>query len=172
MTEWLASQAAAWIMRQQERYRPVGNPLVQEQRSALQDYFPGPVLDASILVGVDTIENPDFYSSLGSIGPNVPLIDFSGAQGITFADTILIRSRARTRSEEYSLVFHELVHSVQYSVLGIPAFAALYVAGWFSAGGDYARNPVEAQAYALQDRFETETRSFSVEAEVRQQLRS
>jgi len=63
-------------------------------------------------------------------------------------------------------LFHELVHVVQYRVLGLKRFSELYVKGFLLRGG-YARIPLEQQAYALGARFdESPGIEFSVEEEV------
>lgn len=60
------------------------------------------------------------------------------------------------------LLFHELVHVVQYERLGLPEFVAKYVGGFLS-GGSYEAIPLEMNAYELEARFATApARSFSV----------
>lgn len=67
-------------------------------------------------------------------------------------------------------LFHELVHVVQYRVLGLKRFARLYVNG-FLKGGGYKRIPLELQAYELGRRFERDSRKvFSVEEDVIRRL--
>ena len=64
------------------------------------------------------------------------------------------------------LLFHELLHVVQYEKLGLAEFAAKYVKG-FLIGGSYPAIPLEMNAYELEGRFATEqTKAFSVGAEV------
>jgi hypothetical protein len=64
------------------------------------------------------------------------------------------------------LLFHELVHVVQYEKLGLPQFAARYVTGFLS-GRAYEAIPVEMNASESDARFAGEPAAFSVEAEVR-----
>ena len=67
-----------------------------------------------------------------------------------------------------ALLFHELVHVVQYAQMGVKEFAARYVNG-FIQGGSYQEIPLEKNAYALEGRFSQNTsEQFSVDDEVRQ----
>jgi hypothetical protein len=69
------------------------------------------------------------------------------------------------------LLFHELVHVVQYEKLGVPEFARKYVMG-FLRGGSYKAIPLEMNAYELGARFAAApTKTFSVEAEVERWIR-
>ena len=63
-------------------------------------------------------------------------------------------------------LFHELVHVVQYSQLGLHEFAAKYVTR-FLTGGSYEAIPLEMNAYELDARFASAPlNGFSVETEV------
>jgi len=64
------------------------------------------------------------------------------------------------------LLFHELVHVVQYEKLGIVNFAAKYVNGFLS-GGSYEAIPLEMNAYQLDARFAAApAETFSVSDQV------
>jgi hypothetical protein len=64
------------------------------------------------------------------------------------------------------LLFHELVHVVQYEKLGFAEFAAKYVKGFLS-GGSYEAIPLEMNAYELDAQFAAApTRGYSVKVEV------
>jgi hypothetical protein len=63
------------------------------------------------------------------------------------------------------LLFHELVHVVQYRLLGVNRFARLYVRGFLSRGA-YSDIPLERCASALEQRFAWERSPFSVQDEV------
>jgi len=64
------------------------------------------------------------------------------------------------------VLFHELVHAVQYEKLGLAKFAAKCVKGFLS-GGSYETNPLEMNANELDTRFATTpTKPFSVADEV------
>jgi hypothetical protein len=80
---------------------------------------------------------------------------------ITFVDTVVSHEPLTDR-----LLFHELVHVVQYQKLGVPGFSAKYVTGFLS-GGSYETLPLEMNAYKLDARFAgAPAKPFSVEDEV------
>ena len=51
------------------------------------------------------------------------------------------------------LLFHEIVHVVQYRLLGVRGFAEQYIRGWARSGFDYREIPLEVEAYALEAEF-------------------
>jgi len=62
--------------------------------------------------------------------------------------TIFVK-RARANDEE--LYFHELIHVVQWRLLGAEFFLAMYAAGLEKFG--YRDSPLEKMAYDAQDMF-------------------
>jgi hypothetical protein len=89
------------------------------------------------------------------------LLEMSSISAITLVDVVAYPERLNR-----STLFHELVHVVQYRVLGLKRFAELYVKGFLSGGG-YEGIPLELQAYELGARFDREPdKIFSVEEDV------
>jgi hypothetical protein len=89
------------------------------------------------------------------------LPDFAEMAAVTFVDTVVSHEPFSNR-----LLFHELVHVVQYRKLGLAEFATKYVRG-FLTGGSYEAIPLEINAYELEGRFAVApTNIFSVETEV------
>jgi hypothetical protein len=69
-------------------------------------------------------------------------------------------------------MFHELVHAVQYEILGLDEFSRHYVRGIVEGDFDYYRIPLEVMAYDLDRRFaDNPGAEFSVLDEVRGLLR-
>jgi hypothetical protein len=66
------------------------------------------------------------------------------------------------RAHDESLHFHELVHVIQWRLLGPEKFLALYADGLERFG--YRKSPLEVMAFRLQSRFQREAQPFSVEA--------
>lgn len=156
-----------WVQEQRNKHRLVARQLHPEERQKLSPYFTPDTLNTVALSFVPIIENPTFYAQLQQIGQSIPL-DFSIMLGITFFDTIVI---ATTKVDENSdrwlpLLFHECVHVCQYRHLGLQVFMEQYVMGWASNGFQYASIPLEAIAYLLQSRFESNSPVFSVEESV------
>lgn len=71
-------------------------------------------------------------------------------------------------AERESLHFHELVHVVQWQVLGPERFLARYADGLERHG--YRTSPLEVMAYEQEAQFIAGAAPFSVEAAVRRQL--
>lgn len=119
---------------------------------------------------VHCISNPGFYSQLqDTVLPRI--FDFTEAAGITFKDTILVSQRFLASHTQLTLIFHELIHVVQYEVLGVKDFIKRYVRDWVDNGLNYHAIPLEVQAYELQKRYKKDPKSaFSVLDEIRQGL--
>ena len=132
----------------------------------MRPFFPEPSLDLTRLVVLtgQRVNNPPFYGELVKMGfEPAALPDFALMAAITFVDTVVSHEPFTDR-----LLFHELVHVVQYAKLGIEDFAAKYVRG-FLGGGSYEAIPLEMKAYELDARFAAApARPFSVESEVQQ----
>lgn len=74
----------------------------------------------------------------------------------------------RTRATDESLHFHELVHAVQWHILGADRFLLAYALGHLAGG--YKNNPLEEVAHELEDMFAKQPRLFRVEPIVSQHL--
>lgn len=159
----LATMVEDYIDSSRNKYAPHAVPLTDSQRSTMQPYLPASVLDSARLCVLHSthVPNPSMYSMAKMMGiRNLP--DFSEMTALTFVDVIVSH-------EEFTdaLLFHELVHVVQYAQLGVREFAARYVSG-FIHGGSYEQIPLETHAYALEARFsQNHSEPFSVDNEVR-----
>ena len=68
--------------------------------------------------------------------------------GITYLDTFFVR---REYAASESLHFHEMIHVVQWKLLGAERFVAAYADGLDRFG--YRDSPLEVMAYDAEDRF-------------------
>jgi hypothetical protein len=109
--------------------------------------------------GQERVPNPPFYADLAKMG-FVGLPNFTKMAAITFDDTVVFHDPLTPQ-----LIFHEMVHIVQYRLLGVDEFARLYVRGYLQGG--YSGTPLEVCAYDLDGRFIMGSVGFDVEAEVR-----
>lgn len=161
---WIIENVAAYIQRQRQTYRGRAMELDSRQRSAMQPFFPASVLEATRLValGDERVSNPEFYGELIRMGfDSDSLPNFQLMAAVTFTDTVVSHGSLTDR-----LLFHELVHVVQYDKLGFAEFAARYVKGFLS-GGSYEAIPLEMNASGLERRFAAaRARPFSVASEV------
>lgn len=162
--EWIIQQVAGYIEHERGTYRPGAIPLSMNQKNAIRPFFPQPALDSTRLLVLTgkRVNNPPFYGELVKMGFEVgSLPDFSLMAAVTFVDTVVSHESFTDR-----LLFHELVHVVQYGKLGVAEFAAKYVRGFLS-GGSYEAIPLELNAYELDARFAAAPmKAFSVAGEV------
>lgn len=161
---WIIKEVAGYIERQRQTYRQRAVPLDPNERAVMQPFFPASCLDSTrvVVLSGQRVTNPPFYGELIKMGfEAISLPDFKRMTAITFVDTVVSHAPFTER-----LLFHELVHVVQYEKLGLPEFAAKYVRGFLS-GGSYEAIPLEVNAYELDARFAAApAKPFSVEAEV------
>ena len=160
----LANWVAAYISEQRTSLLAKASSIEPPPRSALQSFFPAEVLETVKIVR-GRASGPAFYAQLRSIGiTNAPR--FSEMAGITFQD-VVVHVEPLTRQ----VLFHELVHAVQYRQLGWQGFAEHYVRGFLSSGS-YEEIALEKQAYELEGRFVKDpTDCISVDPEVRRRLK-
>jgi hypothetical protein len=134
--------------------------LSQVERSGLWGYFESSELDRVRVMVADPlpIGEPPLAGVVRSLGFDFPNIASTAA--ITFDWLILARAQL-----DSSLLFHEMVHVVQYRRLGVAAFARKYVEG-FLRHRSYEDIPLERCAFELEYRYSMQTRTFAVEDEV------
>lgn len=152
-----------WIDTTVEEHRPAARPLTSLGFSRLAHYFDAETLKRASVVEVDVVPKPPLIT-LG-------LHEFSdfeqmNAAGTTYGDVYFVD---RTRATDESLHFHELVHTIQWHILGMDRFMLAYALGYL-AGGGYANNPLEEVAHTLEGIFAREPRLFRVEPIVSQHL--
>jgi hypothetical protein len=149
---WLVEQGRLWSRAEREAHRPQALPLPDAARQELAPFFPPATLEQARYRWVDAIANPPFREE--ALARGVPYkLDFTQSAGLTHNDTFLI-NRARVPEDTAPpvlllLLFHELVHVVQYDVLGVDDFVRQYVEGYLDSG-DYFAIPLELGAFALQ----------------------
>jgi hypothetical protein len=160
--DYFVALACAWIREQRALHHLLAQPLPDAGKVTLAPFFPQAALDRARWRAVPAIENPPFLAEAAPFGVT---LDFSRMDGITFDDTFLVREAALAGNAD-ALVFHELVHIVQYGLLGIDEFISQYVAGYLSSG-EYYTIPLELVAYTLQMRWMIDPAAvFSVEGMV------
>ena len=164
-------KAIEWVISQRDKYRLNARPLSSYEMQKMARFFPIATFFNVKIIEVPIIENPPFYSKLQNV--EIPhTIDYSKMQGITFVDTILISQARYPKAHEWlPLIFHELVHVVQYQLLGIDVFVEQYIKGFIEQGFRYENIFLESHAYELQNRYMTApSMSFPVVEEVRRNL--
>ena len=154
---------ADWIQLTLAEHANAARTVASVGFNRLAAYYDASLLASSKAVVVPRVPMPP----LSATGLD-PFADFErmDAAGITYLDTYFVRA---DHARDESLHFHELVHVVQWRLLGPERFLALYASGLERFG--YQNSPLEVMAYSLQDRFERERQPFSVEGECRKLLR-
>jgi hypothetical protein len=168
---WAIDETRTWIQQQRDLHRPAGGELPAVAKDAVRPFFPPAVLDSARVAIVPAIPTPPFLEQARDLGVPVEGIKFSGLEGLMLVDTILI-SQAVPPADPLRLMFHELVHAVQYAMLGLDEFSRQYVRGTVEGEFDYYRIPLEVIAYDLDRRFsDNPGAAFSVLDEVRRLLK-
>jgi hypothetical protein len=125
-------------------------------------YFTEETLTSAKVVLVDPLPMPP----LSSIGL-AHFEDFlrGNLDGITYINTFFLRP---TQSKNENIHFHELVHVIQWRLLGPDRFLFSYANGLERFG--YRQSPLEAMAYDAETAFASSTAIFSVEKMVAEKL--
>jgi hypothetical protein len=151
-----------WIRSQERHFHPRGRSLFEEEREMLRSYYSDNLL-SDVRLHRLSAEN-----SHAIVIPRV----LRRMAGITLGRAVVIAARAPQHGAAWSrLLFHELVHVVQFNLLGVDEFVTQYLSGWGRNGFRYRDIPLERCAYELEARFaENPANGFPVEAEVRRQF--
>ena len=150
-----------WINRYVEVHAQLAVPVARLGFRRLGHYFDQSRLSTSKAVKVDRVEVPPL-SKLG-----VPYFtDFEEATfaGITYMDTFFLAPSAHHCESTH---FHELIHVVQWDVLGPDSFLMGYAAGLLADG--YEDSPLERMAYEFQRLFDAGLPIPQLELHVREQ---
>ena len=147
---------AGWIQKTLAEHARAARPVASLGFRRLPEYYDAELLELSRAVVVASVPIPPLSAmGLGRFS------DFErmDAGGITYLNTYFVRA---DHAADESLHFHELVHVVQWRLLGPEKFLRLYADGLERIG--YRKSPLEEMAYSLQHRFDHEAQPFSVEA--------
>jgi hypothetical protein len=138
-------EVRSWLAATISTYDEDARPVSALGYTRLTDYFPSDVLDRARLVIVNRIPFPPL-SAFGF--PELSALESMPFGGITFDHVVFAHKSAATESA----LFHELVHVVQWSALGVDDF--LLTCGLCLAQYGYAKSPFEAMAFDMQSQFD------------------
>ena len=144
-----------WIQKTLLTHQRLAQPVKSKNFKRLPLYFSPAQIEAAKYVVVDRIPVPPL-SSIGLSG----FAEFERGDygGIAYLDTYFLK---RAGADDESLHFHEMVHVVQWRVLGPERFLALYANGLEAFG--YRNSPLEKMAYDAQELFDHSAAVFDVE---------
>lgn len=130
--------------------------------SRLPLYFAENTLASTKVVLVDPLPMPPL-SSMGLT--RFAEFERGDFDGITYIDTIFLKP---AQSNNENMYFHELVHVIQWRLLGPHRFLLSYANGLECFG--YRQSPLEAMAYDAETAFASSAATFSVEKMVAERL--
>jgi hypothetical protein len=130
--------------------------------SRLPLYFTESTLASAKVVVIDQLPRPPLSSMGLSRFADFERGDFDG---ITYMDTFFVKP---THSRDENMHFHELVHVVQWRLLGPERFLFSYANGLECFG--YRQSPLEAMAYDAEAAFASSTAVFDAEKMVAKKL--
>src|SRR6516225_5897182 len=142
------AKVVLYLQVQRDIYHPAGHPLEEAAKQQLKGFFSTALLDRVRVVELTgrSVSNPWFYHEARAKGvQNLP--DISHKVAVTFLDVVVFNQKMTQRD-----LFHGLVHSVQFSLLGLERFTELFVAGFLQARS-YFLIPLKAHAFALDTRY-------------------
>ncbi len=155
-------QIITWIRMTLDTFAPQARPIASQGFQRLGQYFGAALLASTKVVTVDQVPMPP----LGELGLH-QFTKFANGNydGVTYLDTFFVK---RHRAADERLYFHELIHVVQWQLLGAEHFLAMYAAGLEAHG--YRNSPLEAMAYNAEDVFSRNAGAFDAEKWVAVQL--
>jgi hypothetical protein len=152
----------SWIQRTLVAYEKVARPVASKNFRRLRLYFSRAQIEAAKFVVVDRIPLPPLSSfGLHRFGE----FERGDYDGITYLDTYFLKRRV---ADAESLHFHELIHVVQWRLLGAEFFLAMYAGGLEKFG--YRNSPLEKMAYDAQELFDRSKVVFDAEKFVSDRL--
>jgi hypothetical protein len=152
-----------WIRQTLADHAQSAKPVASRGFKRLPLYFSQQLLDTTKVVPVLRVPVPPL-SSMGL--QRFRDFEHGNFHGITYIDTIFLK---RTRATDEELHFHELIHVVQWRLLGPERFLKQYADGLERFG--YRDSPLEEMAYAVEAEFARSKQAFNAEALVLRELR-
>jgi hypothetical protein len=148
-----------WIQMTLAAHATAARPVSSFGFDRLPRYYDRKVLASAKVVLVQQVPMPPL-SALGL----ARFADFErmDSAGITYLDTYFVH---QDHARDESIHFHELVHIIQWQLLGPEKFLASYSEGLERFG--YRESPLEVMAYDFQNRFDTEEEVFDVRSACR-----
>lgn len=125
-------------------------------------FYPQEFLKNSFYVVVDEVPKPNFPElRQAGLGGFIEM----DLDGITYKNTYFIR---KGHEKNLALHFHELVHVLQWQLLGASGFIGRYIQEIQEHG--YQDAPLEKMAYALDGHFSAKGAALDVPAYVQQKI--
>ncbi|MCC6906893.1 MAG: hypothetical protein IT430_03040 [Phycisphaerales bacterium] len=144
----LLARANEWQNRLRLQHASASRSIVALGFRRLAEHFPTTLLDVARVVAVEQVPPPPL-KQWGLPADVADAVAFPDAAGLTLGELVFVR---RGLECDESLIFHELLHVIQWRQLGPRAFLAMY--GLLLLRQGYHTHPLEETAYGLQRRFD------------------
>ena len=152
----------AWIQKTLEFYEKNAKPIASMHFVRLPLYFDHSLLDTAKFIAIDRLPMPPL-SAMGL--SRFTAFEQGNLHGVTYLDRYFIK---RTVVTEEAIHFHELIHVIQWRLLGPEDFLAAYANGLDEFG--YENSPLEKMAYDAEAAFKRSFPIFDAEKFVAEQL--
>lgn len=151
-----------WIHKTVAAHAPLARVVASLDFPRLPQYFSRELLASSHVIPIEVVPTPP----LTAIGlPEFAAFENMDANGITYLDTFFVKDYM---ADDERLHFHELVHVIQWRLLGPERFIAAYADGLARFG--YRDSPLERMAYTADAVYQSVPQPFDVESFVRAKL--
>jgi len=152
----------AWIQKTLATYEKDAQPIASMHFVRLPLYFSHTLLETAKFIPINRLPMPPL-SAMG-LG-RYAAFEQGDFHGITYLDRYFIK---RTVVTEEAVHFHELIHVIQWRVLGPEGFLAAYANGLDEFG--YENSPLEKMVYDAETSFKRSFAIFDAEKFVAEQL--
>jgi hypothetical protein len=152
----------AWIQKTLAVHEKDTQPIASMRFARLPLYFDQTSLETAKFIPIDRVPMPPL-SAMG-LG-RFAAFEQGDFNGVTYLDRYFIK---RTVVTEEALHFHELIHVIQWRLLGPEGFLAAYANGLDKFG--YENSPLEKMAYDAEALFKQSSPIFDAERFVAEQL--
>jgi hypothetical protein len=145
----------SWIQQTLVTHKALARSVTSKNFKRLPLYFSRTQLELAKFVVIECVPVPP----LSSIGlSRFSEFERGDYDGVTYLDTYFLK---KARADDESLHFHEMIHIVQWRLLGAEVFVAMYAGGLEKLG--YRSSPLEKMAYDAQESFTRSGPAFDAE---------
>ena len=152
----------AWIQKTLDFNEKNAKPVASMHFVRLPLYFDHSLLETAKFIAIDRLPMPPL-SAMGL--SRFAVFEQGDFNGITYLDRYFIKQTVVT---EEAIHFHELIHVIQWRLLGPEDFLAAYANGLDEFG--YENSPLEKMAYDAEAAFKRSFPIFDAEKLVAEQL--
>jgi hypothetical protein len=152
----------AWIQKTLAAYEKDAQPIASMRFARLPLYFDHSSLETAKFIPIDQVPMPPL-SAMGL--DRFAVFEQADSNGVTYLDRYFIKRPVVT---EETLHFHELIHVIQWRLLGPEGFLAAYANGLDEFG--YENSPLEKMAYDAEALFRRSSVIFDADKFVAERL--